>query len=37
MIGRFIAFVCDADKAHTTMSRILRQLISVETLTRLAN
>ncbi len=37
MIGRFIMYLCDADQSHKIMSRVLRRLVSVETLEKLAN
>lgn len=37
MIGRFVAYLCDADQSHKIMNRVLRRLISVETLEKLAN
>ena len=35
MIVLFTAFVCDADKSHTLLSRFLRQFVSVEILNSL--
>ena len=37
MIGRFIMYLCDADQSYKIMSRVLRRLISVKTLEKLAN
>ncbi len=37
MIEDIIAYVCDADKSHTIISRFLRRLISVETISNTAN
>ncbi len=37
MIGRFVMYLCDADQSYRIMSRVLRRLVSVETLEKLAN
>lgn len=37
MIGRFVAYLCDADKSHKIMSRVLRRLVTVETLSKLTS
>lgn len=36
MIVRFVAYLCDADRSHTIMSRFLRRLVTVETLSKLS-
>ena len=37
MIGRFIMYLCDADQSHKIMSRFLRRLVTVETLSKLTS